>query len=98
LFLIFVTIPAAGCDSPGDYRDTLSERRFRHVPLWAIPITLLYAPCRVTCPVCKSVHVESMPWTAGQKRPERSQWQLPRGQSLAVAAGASVVDLLILSP
>jgi hypothetical protein len=28
------------CNSPGDYLDTLSERRFRHVPLWAIPVTL----------------------------------------------------------
>lgn len=56
------------CGSPGDYRDTLSERRFRHVPLWAIPVTLVYAPCRVTCPRCKSVHVESMSWAAGKKR------------------------------
>jgi len=56
------------CNSPGDYRDTLSERRFRHVPLWAIPVILVYAPCRVTCPECKSVHVESMPWAAGKKR------------------------------
>jgi hypothetical protein len=36
------------CGSPGDYQDTLSERRFRHVPLWAIPVTQLYEPCRVT--------------------------------------------------
>jgi transposase len=56
------------CGTPGDYRDTLSERRFRHVPLWAIPVTLVYAPCRVTCPRCKSVHVENMPWAAGKKR------------------------------
>jgi hypothetical protein len=38
------------------------------VPLWAIPVTLIYAPCRVTCPECKSIHVESMPWAAGKKR------------------------------
>lgn len=56
------------CNSPGDYRDTLSERRFRHVPLWALPVVLVYAPCRVTCPCCKSVHVENMPWAAGKKR------------------------------
>jgi len=60
------------CGSPGDYRDTLSERRFRHVPLWAIPVTLVYAPCRVTCPRCKSVHVESMSWAAGKKRLTRA--------------------------
>ena len=56
------------CNSPGDYRDTLSERRFRHVPLWALPVILVYTPCRVTCPCCKSVHVENMPWAAGKKR------------------------------
>ena len=56
------------CNSPGDYRDTLSERRFRHVPLWALPVILVYTSCRVTCPCCKSVHVENMPWAAGKKR------------------------------
>src|SRR5512137_2292662 len=56
------------CGRPVDYRDTLSERRFRHVPLWAIPVTLVYAPCRVTCPQCNAVHVESIPWAAGKKR------------------------------
>lgn len=60
------------CCTPGDYRDTLSERRFRHVPLWGIPVTLVYAPCRVTCPHCKTVHVENMPWAAGKKRLTKS--------------------------
>lgn len=69
------------CGSPGDYRDTLSERRFRHVPLWAIPVTLVYAPCRVMCPHCKSVHVESMPWAAGKKR-------LTRAFAVAIATWA----------
>lgn len=56
------------CNTPGDYRDTLFERRFRHVPLWGIPVTLVYAPCRVTCPRCEAVHVEHMPWAAGKRR------------------------------
>ncbi len=56
------------CGTAGNYRDTLSERRFRHVPLWGIPVTLVYTPCRVTCPKCKAVLVESMPWAAGKKR------------------------------
>ena len=56
------------CNTPGDYRDTQDERRFRHVPLWGIPVTLVYAPCRVTCPCCHAVLVESMPWAAGKKR------------------------------
>lgn len=29
---------------------------------------MAYALCRFTCPECKSVHVESMPWAAGKKR------------------------------
>lgn len=56
------------CNTPGNYRDTLGERRFRHVPLWGIPITLVYAPCRVSCPCCRAVLVENMPWAAGKKR------------------------------
>lgn len=60
------------CGTPGDYRDMLSERRFRHVPLWGIPVTLVYTPCRVTCPHCKAVHVEHMPWAAGKKRLTKS--------------------------
>lgn len=75
------------CGTPGDYRDTLSERRFRHVPLWAIPVTLVYAPCRVTCPHCKAVHVESMPWAAGKK-------QLTRALAIAVATWAKSLPWL----
>ena len=75
------------CGTPGDYRDTLSERRFRHVPLWAIPVTLVYAPCRVTCPHCKSIHVESMPWAAGKK-------QLTRALAIAVATWAKSLPWL----
>jgi len=56
------------CNTPGNYRDSLFERRFRHVPLWGIPVILVYAPCRVTCPRCKAVHVEYMPWSAGKRR------------------------------
>lgn len=56
------------CNTPGDYRDTQDERRFRHVPVWGIPVTLVYAPCRVTCPRCHSVLVENMPWAAGKRR------------------------------
>ena len=34
------------CEQRGHYRDTRWERRFRHVPLWGIPVTLVYAPRR----------------------------------------------------
>ncbi len=75
------------CGSPGDYRDTLSERRFHHVPLLAIPVTLVYAPCRVTCPRCQSVHVESMPWAAGKK-------QLTKALAVAIATWAKLLPWL----
>lgn len=65
LSLIFASVPAAGvCNSPGDYRDTLPERRFRHLPLWAIPVTLVYAPCRITFDI-KNPELEQ----------ELSEWQ-----------------------
>jgi transposase len=56
------------CGTPGDYRDTLTEHRFRHVPLWGIDVNLAYTPCRVRCSRCGGIHVEQMPWAAGKKR------------------------------
>ena len=56
------------CGTPGDYRDTLTVHRFRHVPLWGIDVNLAYAPCRVLCSMCGGIHVEQMPWAAGRKR------------------------------
>jgi transposase len=75
------------CGTAGDYRDTLSERCFRHVPLWGIPVTLVYAPCRVTCPRCKSVHVESLPWAAGKKR-------LTKAFAITIASWAKLMPWL----
>jgi len=56
------------CGLPGDYRDTLPKRHFRHVPLWGIDVTLVYFPCRVRCSQCGGIHVEQMPWAAGKRR------------------------------
>ena len=56
------------CDRRGTYRDTRWARRFRHVPLWGIPVTLVYAPRRVQCRWCDGVHVEVLPWAVGQQR------------------------------
>ena len=77
---LFVTIepdlryhPRCGvCGTPGNYRDTLSARFFRHVPLWGIGVTLVYTPCRVSCLQCGGIHVEQMPWAAGKKRLTRA--------------------------
>ncbi len=56
------------CEQRGRYRDTRWVRRFRHVPLWGIPVTLVYAPRRVVCGRCRGVHVEALPWAVGQHR------------------------------
>jgi transposase len=56
------------CGLPGDYRDTLPKRHFRHVPIWGIDVTLVYFPCRVRCSQCGGIHVEQMPWAAGKRR------------------------------
>lgn len=45
--------------------DTLDERRFEFVPLWAIPVFFLYAPRRCDCPRC-GVKVEWLPWSDGK--------------------------------
>ena len=33
------------CEHRGRYRDTRWVRHFRHVPLWGIPVTLVYGRC-----------------------------------------------------
>ena len=56
------------CGLPGKYRDTRSERQFKHVPLWGFPVTLIYSPRRVTCKNCRGVHVECIPWADRKRR------------------------------
>jgi len=61
--------PCCGvCGRKAVYRDRRSVRRFRHVPLWGIAVSLLYAPRRVTCKHCGGIFVESIPWSTGKKR------------------------------
>ena len=60
------------CLAPARYRDTRALRRFRHVPLWGIPVELRYAPRRVNCARCEGVHVEAMPWVSGKQRMTRA--------------------------
>lgn len=57
----------AGCSRRGPGYDTLPERRFEFVPLWALGMVLVYAMRRVDCPRC-GVTVEQVPWGDG-KRP-----------------------------
>jgi len=51
----------SGCGARAPGYDTLKERKWRHVPLWGIPVKLLYGPRRVRCPKC-GIKVEQMPW------------------------------------
>ncbi|GBE36649.1 hypothetical protein BMS3Bbin07_00798 [bacterium BMS3Bbin07] len=53
------------CGQRSRVRDRLRERRWRHVPLWGIPVTIIYRPARVNCPDC-GVKVESIPWAQGK--------------------------------
>ena len=53
-----------GTASPG--YDTLPERLFEFVPLWGWRVFLRYAMRRVSCPQCKRVVVESVPWCDGK--------------------------------
>lgn len=55
------------CGKRRKVRDRLKERRWRHVPLWNIPVFLCYRPCRVQCSEC-GVVVEKIPWGGGKSR------------------------------
>jgi len=56
------------CGTFGRVRDRLKPRRWKHVPLWGIPVTLKFAPARVTCATCGEVRVAAMPWCQGKCR------------------------------
>ena len=56
------------CRELAQHRDTRRVRWFRHVPLWGIPMSLGYAPRRVSCARCAGVHTEWMPWASGKHR------------------------------
>jgi transposase len=55
----------SNCGDKGSGYDTLKERRWKHVPLWGIPVTLVYSPRRVECMNC-GIKVEEIPWTKGK--------------------------------
>lgn len=56
------------CGTLGRVRDRLQMRSWKHVPLWGIPVTLRYAPARVSCKTCGKVKVEAIPWSEGKSR------------------------------
>ena len=53
-----------GTASPG--YDTLPERLFEFVPMWGLRVFFRYAMRRVSCPRCKRVVVEAVPWCDGK--------------------------------
>ncbi len=66
-------LPRCGrCGERARYRDTRPPRHVRHVPLWGIPVSLVYAPRRVSCARCAGVYVEAMPWVSGKQRFSRA--------------------------
>lgn len=56
------------CGEKGRVRDKRDVRRFRHVPVWGIPVEIVYAPRRVGCRRCGGIRVEKMPWATGKRR------------------------------
>lgn len=56
----------SGCSRRGATYDTLAQRRFQFVPVWGIPVFLVYAMRRVDCRRC-GVRVESVPWAHGKR-------------------------------
>ena len=59
-------LPCGTCETRSRVRDRLRPRRWKHVPLWGIAVTLVYAPARVRCSCCGKVRVEAIPWTQGK--------------------------------
>jgi transposase len=64
----------SGCGQvrPG-YDQSPEPRRFEFVPLWLIPVYLVYCMRRVNCPTC-GVKVERVPWADG-KSPMTLEYQ-----------------------
>jgi transposase len=56
----------SGCGARCSGYDTQPKaRRFHFIPLWMIPVVLVYAMRRVDCPRC-GVKVEQVPWAQGK--------------------------------
>jgi transposase len=55
----------SGCGRSGSVYDHSGLRRYDFVPLWGIPVVLLYVVRRVNCRGC-GVKVEQVPWSLGK--------------------------------
>ena len=64
----------SGCGKRCSRYDTQpTARRFDFIPLWMIPVMLVYTMRRVNCPTC-GVKVEQVPWSKG-KSPLTTEYQ-----------------------
>ena len=75
----------SGCGKRKRVRDRLTERTWRHVPLWNIPVNICYRPARVKCDGC-GIKVETIPWSNGKSC-------LSYPLSLAMAKWARVLSM-----
>ena len=55
------------------YDTQRTSRRFDFIPLWMIPVVLVYTMRRVNCPTC-GIKVEQVPWAEG-KSPLTTDYQ-----------------------
>lgn len=66
----------SGCGKRASKYGTLRTRHFQFIPLWQIPVDLVYAMRRVNCRTC-GVCVEQVPWADGKQRSTKTfQWFL----------------------
>lgn len=55
------------CGSPGPTYDTAKYKRlFEFIPLWGITVYLVYFMRRISCPTCKKIYTEKIPWAEGK--------------------------------
>lgn len=59
-------LPCSACGTFDRVRDRRPERRWRHLPVWEIPVELRYRPARVACSGCGTPKVEVIPWSIGK--------------------------------
>jgi transposase len=57
----------SGCGSMAVKYDQMRSRRFAFVPIWQIPVKLVYRMRRVNCHQC-GVKVEKVPWAEGKNQ------------------------------
>jgi transposase len=82
-------LPCSGCGKRMQLRDRLSQREWRHVPMWNIPVFIRYRPARVRCTDC-GIKVESIPWSNG-----KSSLTVPL--SLTLASWAKKLPMKVVS-